>query len=121
MGSRRLPVEGLHTEITGNRSRGRQPQRWIANIKEDLLGEGSLFHYRFTAESVGENFLAFGKDMGKSRVFGFSLTLGIRLLYLLRDDLLFASFFFRSTSAKFQIQSQWFKSNQLTGGQVESP
>jgi len=44
MGSRRLPVERPHTEITWNRSRGLQPQRWIANIKEDLLGKGSLFH-----------------------------------------------------------------------------
>jgi len=36
MGSERLPVNLIHCSIIGKRNQGRQPKKWIENIKEDM-------------------------------------------------------------------------------------
>jgi len=36
MGSERLPVKVMHCSITGQRNQGRQPKKWIENIKQDI-------------------------------------------------------------------------------------
>ena len=36
----RLPAVALYGEMEGTRSRGRQPKKWIDNVKEDLAAQG---------------------------------------------------------------------------------
>src|SRR6218665_583971 len=36
----RLPVVALYVQVEGTRSRGRQPKKWIDNVKEDLTAQG---------------------------------------------------------------------------------
>src|SRR6218665_2796971 len=35
-----LPVVALYGQVEGTRSRGRQPKKWIDNVKEDLTAQG---------------------------------------------------------------------------------
>jgi len=36
MGSEWLPAKVMHCSITGRRNQGRQPKKWIKNIKQDI-------------------------------------------------------------------------------------
>ena len=40
MEGNRLPVVALYGQVEGTRSRGRQPKKWIDNVKEDLTAQG---------------------------------------------------------------------------------
>src|SRR6218665_1730645 len=40
MEGNRLPVVALYGQVEGTRSRGRQPKKWIDNVKEDLMAQG---------------------------------------------------------------------------------
>src|SRR6218665_1789091 len=40
MEGNRLPVVALYGQVEGTRSRGRQPKKWIDNVKEDLTTQG---------------------------------------------------------------------------------
>ena len=40
MEGNRLPVVALCGQVEGTRSRGRQPKKWIDNVKEDLTAQG---------------------------------------------------------------------------------
>src|SRR6218665_3961847 len=40
MEGNRLPVVALYGQLEGTRSRGRQPKKWIDNVKEDLMAQG---------------------------------------------------------------------------------
>src|SRR6218665_2507119 len=40
MEGNRLPVVALYGQVEGTRSRGRQPKKWIENVKEDLMAQG---------------------------------------------------------------------------------
>ena len=35
-----LPTVALYEQVEGTRSRGRQPKKWIDNVKEDLAAQG---------------------------------------------------------------------------------
>src|SRR6218665_3890605 len=39
-GGNRLPVVALYGQVEETRSRGRQPKKWIDNVKEDLMAQG---------------------------------------------------------------------------------
>src|SRR6218665_78591 len=36
----RLPVVALYRQVEGTKSRGRQPKKWVDNVKEDLTAQG---------------------------------------------------------------------------------
>src|SRR6218665_3467718 len=36
----RLPAVALYGQVEGTRSRGRQPKKWMDNVKEDLAAQG---------------------------------------------------------------------------------
>ena len=40
MEGNRLPVVALYGQVEGTISRGRQPKKWIDNVKEDLMAQG---------------------------------------------------------------------------------
>src|SRR6218665_1632286 len=40
MEGNRLPAVALYGQVGGIRSRGRQPKKWIDNLKEDLMAQG---------------------------------------------------------------------------------
>src|SRR6218665_302918 len=40
MEGNRLQVVALYGQVEGTRSRGRQPKKWIENVKEDLTAQG---------------------------------------------------------------------------------
>ena len=40
MEDNRLPAVALYRQVEGTRSRGRQPKKWMYNVKEDLTAQG---------------------------------------------------------------------------------
>ena len=36
----RLPAVALYEQVEGTRSRGRQPRKWMDNVKEELRAQG---------------------------------------------------------------------------------
>jgi len=40
MEGNRLPAVALHGQVEGTRSKGRQPKKWMDNVKEDLKAQG---------------------------------------------------------------------------------
>jgi len=36
MGSERLPAKVMHCHVTGKRNQGRQPKKWIDNVKDEM-------------------------------------------------------------------------------------
>ena len=39
-GGNRLPAVAPYRQVKGSRSRGRQPKKWMDNVKEDLTAQG---------------------------------------------------------------------------------